>query len=117
MIPTELFVFRILSSLIPKSIRAGIVLVITLVAFPIGLNELTNVLLEQAGAWATAKCVLGLLIGGIAGVTFYYFQAIDGKPKVGSGLEIISQYHKDQHKSFEVAWTSEDQTNKNMKQN
>lgn len=107
MLPTELFALRILSSLIPKSVRAGVALAITLVALPVGLNELSNVLLEQASAWGMIRCIAGIVIGAVAGVTFYYFQGVDAKTKAGD-LEIISQYHKDHRRNFEVAWSTEE---------
>lgn len=115
MLPTEIFAVRILSSLIPKSLRAGVMLAVTLVVFPFGLSELVNVLLGQANGWGMLKCAVGVIVGGAAGIIFYYFQAIDGKPKVGD-LELINQYHKDQRRNFEVVWSSEDQTNKDTKQ-
>lgn len=82
-------------------------LAVTLVALSLGLNELSNVLLEQTSVWGIIKCIAGIVIGAVAGIAFYYFQGLDGRPKEG-GLEIISQYHKDHRKNFEVAWSTED---------
>lgn len=114
MIPTEFFVLRILSSLIPKSVRAGIALVVTLIFFSAGMHALTDVILNQASAWTVARCVVGIIVGSIAGLVFYYLQEMDGKPKQGD-LEIISQYHKDHQRNFDVAWTSEDHKPKEEK--
>lgn len=115
MLPSWLFALRILPSLIPKSFRAGVALVVTLVAFPFGLNELVYVLVGEAGVWTILRCVLGFIIGGIAGVVFYYFQSVDGGSKTGSDLELVAQYHKDRQKNYEVAWSSEDYKNDTTK--
>lgn len=70
MLPTEFFALRILASLIPKSLRAGIALAVLLIFFPLGLNELADVLLGQASVWAIVKSIGGLIVGGIAGLVF-----------------------------------------------
>jgi type III secretory pathway component EscT len=111
MLPSWMFLARILPSLIPKSVRAGVALALTFICLPAGLLEFSNVLLGQASTWGVIKCIGGLLVGLSAGVVFYYFQAADSQ-KQAKDLEIISQYHKDNAKKFDVAWTSEDQTPK-----
>jgi hypothetical protein len=84
---------------IPRSIRAGIALVVSIVLFSAGLDGL-QALVAPGGhsGMDTLKCIGGLLIGTIATVIFYYFQALDGE---GSGkgyseIETLNSYQQSQ---------------------
>ncbi|MCA9332022.1 hypothetical protein KC968_03730 [Candidatus Saccharibacteria bacterium] len=116
MFPTEIFALRILGSLIPKSLRAGVMLALVIVFFSIGLHSLGTVLVGQVTAWTVIKCIVGLAVGCVSGCVFYYFQYVDGHPK-DPGIEIVGQYYKDRRveqaqsaskNSFDVVWTSDD---------
>jgi hypothetical protein len=116
MFPPWIFIVRILPNLIPKSLRAGIALAVLVICLPAGLVKLSNVVIGQASTLDVIQCLGGLVVGGVAGVVFYYFQETDGRSEV-KDLEIISQYHKDNKRNFEVIWTSEDHQPKGKRQN
>lgn len=81
---------------IPRSFRAGVALVLLFIFLPMGLQALGELIVPgEHSVWLVIRCVGGLLIGVVAGITFYYFQETDGNLGKGTGLDTVHSYHKD----------------------
>lgn len=91
-----MFIDMILKT-IPRSIRAGVALVLTFMFLGAGFNELSTLLsADKPSLWLTVKCVGGLLLGSAAAICFYYFQAQDGGNGHYSDLPTLNRHYKDE---------------------
>lgn len=72
--------FNMIRAHIPKSLRAGVALVVMVVAISVAFGALVQIAAKPSGSdWA--KLVFGLLLGIPAAICFYMFQAQDGSVK------------------------------------
>lgn len=89
-----MFIKMILKT-IPRSIRAGVALIVALVLLGSGLKAMQQLLVPgEDSKWTVVKCIGGLLFGLVAMVLFYYFQSIDGETKEFNELDTLNKYQE-----------------------
>jgi len=88
---------------IPRSFRAGVALVFLMILMGVGLSALKELATSKtADAWVAARAIGGLILGAVAGVFFYYYQARDEKPAEYNELETLSKYHEAEWKKSQT---------------
>jgi hypothetical protein len=88
-----------LSKTIPRSWRAAIALLVTLLAFGRGLSAIQVLVVPDSDKSGLFVSILALIIGIVAMIAFFYFQSIDGEPKKYNELETLNKYYqREQHK-------------------
>lgn len=81
---------------IPRTWKAGVALAVMIIAFPIGLSGLTNVLVGPSGMdWL--RCVGGIVVGTGAAIFFYREQEASTHMKTASDVqaETLNAYERD----------------------
>lgn len=89
-----MFIDMILKT-IPRSLRAGVALLVMLVALSAANNALAPLLVPGGdGIGTVLTFVFGFIIGLVAAGYFYYFQSIDGgEPGAHKPLETLNETH------------------------
>jgi len=79
-----MFINDMLFKTIPRSLRAGVALVVMLICLQQAFTSLQSLIVpSEAGvtAWMIVKLGVALLIGIAAAIAFYYFQDVDSQTK------------------------------------
>jgi hypothetical protein len=89
---------------IPRSIRAGMALVVMLVAIQQGFSDFSQLVLPGASKWKLVLGIFWLIVGLAAVVMFYYFQSVDGegRGKKYNGLDTLSKAYESQRREKEM---------------
>lgn len=83
---------------IPRSLRAGVALVVMVAAYMISFNALSQIVTD-ATAMVWVKFLGGLIVGIPATICFYMFQAQDGSVKSWEQIQAETLAHAAEEKS------------------
>lgn len=92
--------FNMIRAHIPKSLRAGVALVVMVVAISMIFNTLSLIIDKpSAGVWL--KLALGFVVGIPATICFYMFQAEDGNIKTLEQIQVETLARTGAEKSYQ----------------
>ena len=80
---------------IPRSFRAFLALVLTIIFMGVGLDSLRDlILLDTDSSWLVVKCIGGIILGFITTGFFFYYQSLDKTSKSYNDLETLNKYQQ-----------------------
>ena len=81
----------------PRSLRAGVALVVMIVSLQQAFVGLQGLLLpDQGSSLVVIKFVVALIVGVTATIAFYYFQSVDDRSAKPHEVEILHKYQQSQ---------------------